>query len=158
MRVTVESCARELRETKDRRPYTGLKINGQWINVIGDHRDKYKKEIDVEIKGNWGQIIEPPAQNPKQFDPRAAYVSSNGHKSGPIPWEQYKLVMIEAHELAQQMEPDSVDQKEEQAPVYLDRARARAAIINTVSIAFTKGEIAAPEDEGLTEADDNIPF
>jgi hypothetical protein len=70
MLVTVESCTRETKRTKDGQEYTGLKINGQWVNVLGDHRDKYKKQLDLEIKGNWGQLAQPTQPAPAQPQPQ----------------------------------------------------------------------------------------
>jgi hypothetical protein len=147
MKAIVESCARELRRTKDGREYTGLKINGQWVNVIGDHRDKYKKEIDLEVKGNWGQMI---VQTPNG-------TASKGASNGQIKWNDYAEMKRQAHKLALELEPDSTDRDTVTVTV-LDRAQARAALVNTDMIAFSNGKIAMEEDQPPPEDDDRIPF
>jgi len=147
MQVTVESCARETRRTKDGREYTGLKINGNWVNVIGDHRDKYKKQIDLEIQGNWGKLVEPKTTGP---------ASGNGH-SGAATIDDYKEIAMRAHGIAASLEPDIPNQ--DPGDQYVSRAVARAAIVNTFLIAFSNGKISLPEEDNPPPPfDDDIPF
>lgn len=56
----IESCTRELRtlngdESGDL--YTGLKINGLWYHMKGDHRGLYGKTVDVIQKDKSRKIV-----------------------------------------------------------------------------------------------------
>lgn len=153
MQVQVESCARDLRRTKDGREYTGIKVNGEWINVMGDHRDAYKKQLDLDIRGKWAEVIKP-AETPAA---RGAAPPANGH-SGAATLEDLKTFMFEAHKIAVMLEGDSTDQQPDSNPVYFDRAQARAAIVNTLVIAFTNGKISLPDGPPPPDDSDNIPF
>ena len=66
MQVKVESCTREVKtiQSGQRRGqvFTGIKINGSWVNVVGDHRKLYGKTIELsEIKhtqaGDWAEVL-----------------------------------------------------------------------------------------------------
>jgi hypothetical protein len=143
MRVKIQSCTRELREDNGEK-YTGVKINGQWYNWKGDHRDKYNKEVDVEIKGKW--VEEPGAQQAM-----ASAATSNGN-SQKMDWTVYASFMRDAHKLALELEPDilaNADKPEEIPVVIADRAAARHAILATAMIALGKGNF---------EYGDDIPF
>jgi hypothetical protein len=139
MLVTVESCTRELKRTNDGRDYTGLKINGQWINVPGDHRDKYKKQIDLEVKGNWGKI----AQANNTPAAKAAAPSSNG--KGNL--NQYQMA--------------------EALDFYWDKVNAlglvdeaKASVLCTLLIATSDGRVKFEEieEDAPPPGDDDIPF
>jgi hypothetical protein len=137
MLFTVESCTRELKKTKDGRDYTGLKINGNWINVPGDHRDKYKQQLDLEIQGNWGKIAQP--NNPPA---KAASPTSNG--KGNL--NQYQMA--------------------EALDFYWDKVNAlglvdeaKASVLCTLLIATSDGRVKFEEvDDVPPPADDDIPF
>jgi hypothetical protein len=148
MRVKIQSCTRELRKLRDGRDATGLKIDGKWYDAPGDHRDKYNKEVEVELSGKFAKIIEANAD---------AGSSSNGH-SGAASLEDLKNFMFEAHKIAVMLEGDSTDERPDSNPVYFDRAQARAAIVNTLVIAFTNGKIALPDGPPPPDDSDNIPF
>jgi hypothetical protein len=140
MLVTVESCARETRQTKDGREYTGLKINGNWVNVIGDHRDKYKKQIDLEIKGNWGQLVQ-------LTQPPPAQAQSPAQKNGLGGQQLNQYLMAEAFDFwwekvgAMQLSDD-----------------AKASVLCTLLIATSDGRVKFEEPEPPEEDDSNIPF
>ncbi len=137
MLVTVESCARDLRQTKDGREYTGLKINGNWVNVMGDHRDKYKKQIDVEIKGNWGQVIE---QQQAKAAPTQTPAGAT-HKNGLNQWQMN----------------DVFDHWwEKVGSITLDDA-GKASIMCTLLIATADGRVRFEEPETPPWEEDN-PF
>jgi len=56
-----------------------------------------------------------------------------------IPWAEYERTLRAAHAIAMELEYSATE----------DRSQARAAIINTVMIAFTNGKIAAPLPEPI---------
>jgi hypothetical protein len=151
MLVTVESCTRELKRTNDGRDYTGLKINGQWINVPGDHRDKYKKQIDLEVKGNWGKIAQPALANnlpanaatSAQGSQRLQEIYSNG-KGNLNQWQ-----MAEAF--------DHWWEKVNATGLADD---AKATIMCTLLIATADGRVKFEEieEDAPPPGDDDIPF
>jgi hypothetical protein len=100
----------------------------------------------------------PPAAKPAT-EPPAPKPSSNWPNNGAaVPastmrtMAQCKLALFEFHKWAVMCEPEAIDQAPDANPVYLDRAQARAAIVNTLMIAFTNGKIEAPK-----EAEPDIP-
>ena len=88
----------------------------------------------------------------KEIAGAVAQASGNGyaHKL-----DDFIFVAHEAHKLACELEPDGVASppagSEEQPITTIDRSRARAAIVNTFVMAFSKGQIAIPSA-------DDIPF
>jgi hypothetical protein len=140
MLVTVESCTRELKKTKDGRDYTGLKINGQWLNVMGDHRDKYKKQIDVEVNGNWGKIAQSALAN--NAPAKAASPASNG--KGNL--NQYQMAEAFDHWWGK---VDGTGLSDD----------AKATIMCTLLIATADGRVKFEEvDDVPPPGDDDIPF
>jgi hypothetical protein len=84
MLVKVEATAKELSPLKgsqDRETlYTGLKVQGKWYNLRGDHRNLYNKAVDLELNGNTAKFAtpqQPPA--PAQQPPPPAPKPLNGH-------------------------------------------------------------------------------
>ena len=133
MKVKVESCTKETRLTKGGVLHTGIKANGQWYNIVGDHRGLYGKEVELEIKGQWATLIEraSPSVNGNQRDKR---------DGGRIDWEEYVVAVREAHMIANELEPD----ENQMVEGHINRAQARAALVNTMMIALTDGKIGLP--------------
>jgi hypothetical protein len=86
MQVKIEGTARELKPLKGAGPgaplYTGLKIDGKWFNIHGDHRNLYGKVVDLVLNGNVAKFAQPqtppaPAQRPPTPPPAPAL--TNGH-------------------------------------------------------------------------------
>ncbi len=79
--------------------------------------------------------------------------SQNGNGNGKITWDAYRAMAEAAHELAVKLEPDELDPGDQGdvARVRTDRGTARAAILNTVMIAYSNGKITVPD------IDDDIP-
>lgn len=147
MRVKVQSCTKELRTTAQGTEYTGIKINSQWYNIQGDHRNLYNKEVDLEIKGKWAKLLTPPA-------PAAAPSAAQHGK--PLAWFDYIQAMRDAHAVALELEPD--------IPTgdtgVQDRSQARAALVDTMLIAVSNGKVALVEfgDEGEEPDEETPPF
>ena len=137
MKVKIERTAREVRQDRNGNDCTGVMFGGEWYSMPGDQRKLYNKTVDVEVKGKWARLI-------------AAPVLSNGHgnaaASASVTWDDYREMMERAHVAASGLEPDSPE--------------ARAAIVNTVMIAFSNGKVSLPKQdpEQAPPIDDDIPF
>ena len=135
MKVKVESCTKETRLTKGGVMHTGIKVNGAWYNMAGDHRGLYGKEVDLEIKGSWATLVQ--AATPPTDFPTS---QRNGVPSHPIEWEEYVAAMREAHLIANELEPD----ENQTVEGHINRAQARAALVNTMMIALANGKLRLP--------------
>jgi len=83
MQYKIEACTKDLRPLRGSRDletlYTGLKINGNWFNIKGDHRNLYNKVVDLELNSNIAKFAlpqTPPAPAQKPPVPRPP---TNGH-------------------------------------------------------------------------------
>jgi hypothetical protein len=97
------------------------------------------------------ELIQPPAAAAK---PATQPPASNGNRSPAAPasatWDDIRRVANAAKDLAWAIEPDvGCDPKTNDQ--YVSCATARAAIINTIMIAFTNGRVQAPKDALLAE-------
>jgi hypothetical protein len=63
--------------------------------------------------------------------------------NGAIPWKDYEIMAKLAHSFALGLEPDS----NIEGALPLDRSQARAAILNTIMIAYSNGKIYLPDEE-----------
>ncbi len=126
-------------------------INEDPTNLVGKTVD-----IDVNVKTSQktgkqykiGKII-------KIYE--ATATASNGNGNGKITWDAYRAMAEAAHDLAHKLEPDGVaphiEGDDHGYHTTVDRSTARAAILNTVMIAYSNGKIVIPADE-----DDIPPF
>jgi len=73
--------------------------------------------------------------------------AASGNSNGHIEWHEYDKMMRLAHRTASELEPDGYTSQEE--GTHVDRSTARAALVNTVMIAFSNGKL---------WLDDDIPF
>ena len=76
MNVKIQATAKELRPLRGSQDhetlYTGVKINGRWFDLKGDHRNLYNKVVDLELNGNIAKFATPQA-------PPAPKPPTNGH-------------------------------------------------------------------------------
>jgi hypothetical protein len=90
MKVKIQSCTRELRQTRNGVKCTGVKINNEWFNAAGDLRNLYNHEVEAEIRGKWVKLsalkVTPPT-------------NGNGHAVQPAD------VIDRAYAKAKQLEP-----------------------------------------------------
>jgi hypothetical protein len=162
MQTTIESFS-DYKKT-DRGPSAKIKTtNGDLIYINEEPAPLVGKTVDIDVnektsqKGNRykvGKIL-------KVYETTA----SNANSNGKITWDAYRAMAEAAHELAEKLEPDQLsttDGTEMSEPpggapslplVVVDRSTARAAILNTVMIAYSNGKIFVPADE-----DDIPPF
>ncbi len=127
-------------------------INSDGTNLIGkmvdlETTEKFSKTGNKYLVGKVSRIIE----NAAPVAP-----SQNGNGNGKITWDAYRAMAEAAHELASKLEPDEFtvrpDENSDMAVnVRADRAAARAAILNTVMIAYSNGKIVVPN------IDDDLP-
>lgn len=142
MRVKIQSCARDLRETRDGRSYSGIKFDGRWYNIPGDHRKLYGKTVDLEINGSWARLARPTTD-----------YTANKHAGAPdagpsIAWYDYRLIVSQLHDLANSLEPDTTT---------TDRSAARAALVESLLKAVMQGrQVELPQLE--SSPSDEIPW
>lgn len=137
IKVKIEATAKELKKTQSGKPYTGAKINGEWINLHGDHRDKYGQTVTIsepsEFRGTkWAYVQEekeqpasppePDPQDPGPTDPTYEPLQEGGKTIA-----QYIQVMNRIYQAVK--------------PLEIENGEARAALINTAMIAWTNGKI-----------------
>lgn len=126
-------------------------INSDATNLVGktvdlETTEKFSKAGNKYLVGKILRVLE-------NAEPAAR--SQNGN--GKITWDAYRAMAEAAHELATKLEPDEFtvhpDENSNMAVnVRADRAAARAAILNTVMIAYSNGKIFVPE------VDEEIPW
>lgn len=76
-------------------------------------------------------------------------VPTTANGNGKITWDAYRAMAQAAHELAGKLEPDGNELVGEDSYIKIDRSSARAAILNTVMIAYSNGKIFVPEDDDM---------
>jgi len=134
----------------DRGPSAKIKCGNNSYFVNEDPANLVGKNVEAEVtektsaKGNKYSV----AKITKVYEATAA--NSNGNNNGAITWDAYRAMAEAAHELAMKLEPDDVN---DEGKMTSDRSAARAAILNTVMIAYSNGKIFVPEEE-----DDIPPF
>lgn len=144
MQIVIDSFS-DLKTT-DRGPSAKIKArNGDQIYINEDPTNLVGKTVDIDVnektsqKGNRykvGKIL-------KVYEATAA--NSNGNNNGKITWDAYRAMAEAAHGLAHMLEPDLPGQQA--GDVHIDRSSARAAILNTVMIAYSNGKIFVPEED-----------
>jgi len=131
------------------KPNKGDTLN---VNVEQHHGKDGRAYLDAYPIIDRSRGVTIPDGTPAPAKPQAA--QSNGH----IPWEDYRRMAEHAHMLAARLEPDGTETSQSDnnfQATLIDRSAARAAILNTVMIAFSNGKIALPkqpdEPEGWQE-------
>ena len=83
MNVKIQATAKELRPLRGSQDhetlYTGVKINGKWFDLKGDHRNLYNKVVDLEINGNMAKFATPQTPPAPAQQPPAPKPPTNGH-------------------------------------------------------------------------------
>jgi len=128
--------------------------NGESVFINEDPAKLVGKTVDIEItKKNSkagreykiGKIIKV-----HEATVTASAQGANGNNNGKITWDAYRAMAEAAHELANKLEPDgSFNTDDSGAYQNMDRSTARAAILNTVMIAYSNGKIFVPEDDDM---------
>ena len=154
MQYIVESVDKV--QTTDKGTSSQIKTTGGDVFYVQeDARGLIGKTIDAEVNvktsGNGrqyktGKII-------KVHE--TAVTNNNGNGNGKITWDAYRAMAEAAHDLAHKLEPDGVaphiEGDDHGYHTTVDRSSARAAILNTVMIAYSNGKIFVPAE------DDDIP-
>jgi hypothetical protein len=147
MQIKIDSFS-DLKQT-DRGPSAKIKAGNDSYYVNEDPTNLVGKTVEIEVvektsaKGNKYKI----ATIKKVIDAAA------GNGNGKITWDDYRAMAEAAHGLAAKLEPDGWKSASDlgEATLIVDRSTARAAILNTVMIAYSKGDIFVP-------VDDDMPF
>ena len=145
----IEGVTREVKQTGNGKPYSGLKINGNWVNIEGDCLWMKGTTQSLELKQNgqwtWAKRGPQPSQQEQQQK------QNNGAPGGgtDVTWSEYSAMLDLVHVVAFRLEAND--------------ATARAAITNTAMIAFTNGKLKfdepeVPDSEEPPVDDDQIPF
>ena len=156
MHIKIEATTKETRRDQRGIEHTGVKVGDSWMNLVGDCRKFYGKEVEVElveeIKKERGQPwrlykIKEGMPGPLKTENLPGATSQQRTANGQLFWTEFERIVWAAHDLAFRLEPDS----EASVP---DRARARAALVATFLIPFMDGKIEAPklEEQGDTSA------
>jgi hypothetical protein len=130
--------------------------NGEQVYINEDPAKLVGKTVDIEItkKNSKAGREYKIGKIAKVYE--ATATASNGNGNGKITWDAYRALAEAAHGLAMKLEPDDeterVDRDGGRVQAMVDRSTARAAILNTVMIAYSNGKIVVPEDD-----DDQIP-
>jgi len=159
MQITVESTTKESKQARGV-TYWGVKFKGDWFNLFVNDKPKQGDKFEVDVKESefqgrkyrWATPVKGKEEPIKEQQ-------ANGS------WEHYAEMARAAHNLAQELEPDADVELVRGSPelVHLDRSHARAAILNTVMIAYSNGKVALPAEPeppefGPGEDDSQIPF
>jgi len=100
MQVKIESTAKDLRPSRSQPNgplCTGIRVNGQWFDIEGDHRNLYNKVADLIFEGKMARFAteqHPPAA--PQSPPKLPPPSLNGH-SGHTPRWPNRESAVEAY-------------------------------------------------------------
>ncbi len=133
--------------------------NGEQVYINEEPAPLVGKTVDIEVNdkpNKAGTRTYKVGKISKVYE--ATATTSNGNGNGgnsKITWDAYRAMAEAAHELAVKLEPDELDPGDQGdvARVRTDRGTARAAILNTVMIAYSNGKITVPDIE-----DDIPPF
>lgn len=148
MRLKIEAVTKESKESPRGERYWGVKSGETWFNLKTDKQPRVGDVLDVDVKETEykGKIYRWATINETQPEPTEEKRASASPASTRPTWTEVKIVLREAHFIALELEPD--------VESGADRAAARAAIVNTVIIAFTKQGF----DLDLPDAADDVPF
>jgi len=181
--IEVDASTKEPRIYQGRKKW-GVKPKGEdgWLNMFCDFRPMKNMRFQVSIKetqGKDGRVFRdaeiigpaglapdtpppaPPAQTPSveaQFNQIKPNSYAEAPRNNKIPWSDWSLMCRAAHELACLLEPD------DQGEHICERSNARAALVNTVMIAFSNGKLETPVEAGpVSDGDaevkeDDIPW
>lgn len=136
--------------------------NNEYFYVNSDATPHIGKLVEAEILPKPGKNYKVGKIVVPIDDREATATASNGNSNGAkiITWDVYRAMAEAAHSLAMKLEPDEVSEAEGNRPkmVRTNRSKSRAAIMNTILIAYANGKIFVPEDEDEEYEDEPTPF
>jgi hypothetical protein len=179
VQIKVEAVARQSKVFNKQTTW-GVKLADGWITLYRDAPPSKGDVLDVNITSRqdrndpekiWRDAfpVMPPLAPPETISnngagpvatkPDDTWSNNSGKK---VPWEGCIVFAKAAHELALELEPDELDPGDQgdSARIRTDKSVARAAILNTLMIAYTGGKILVPKDEAdeyVPPAEDDIP-
>lgn len=149
----------------------GIKTEKGWLQLSGDLRtlesivpgSKVSYDQPKQYGKSWYATLKSIEGGP-QSNGAATHQGSAGNapaaQSSKPNWKTYSLIVTAFHKIAQELEPDDITLTAiEGTPDFakvtnVDRARARSAIMNTLTIALGRGDFEFTQDE----LDAIIPF
>ncbi len=149
MKTTIESFS-DYKET-ERGPSAKIKLSTGEVCFINENpKGLVGMTVDIEVNTKTtqdGKRTYKIGKITKVYE--ATATASNGNGNGKITWDAYRAMAEAAHGLANKLEPDGSFNTgvEGEAFQTMDRSTARAAILNTVMIAYSNGKIVVPEIE-----------
>ncbi len=178
--IKVDAVTREPRIWQGKTTWGVKNPNGEWVTLYREAKPAKGETIDVNIteRNVKGRLyVDAFPVMPPLAPPETTSSNGNGPKADDtwsqnsgkkVPWEGCIVFAKAAHELALELEPDSIRAIELSDPndspgtiATIDRSTARAAILNTLMIAYTGGKIlvAKEEDEyAPPPEDEGAPF
>jgi len=147
MKFTVEAIARDLKQTKSKKYYSGVKLSdGRWVNVMADCRELRKGSAiyitEPKTLGDGKQLWaflddvdkappnEPPSPTPAYNDPAGTITGTWGSPTcctGGKTLHDWARFVQDAWSVAKGLERDD--------------PQARIALVNTAVIAWARGDI-----------------
>ncbi len=147
MKAVIESFTNF--KTNDYGPSAKVKLStGQQAYINEDPTGYVGRTVEIELSKKMSKKGQEYTIGKISQVYEATATASNGNSNGKITWDAYRAMAEAAHSLASKLEPDEISSMGN-----LDRSTARAAILNTVMIAYSNGKIVVPADE-----DDIPPF
>jgi hypothetical protein len=171
MQITVEAVTREPRVFQGKTQW-GVKLpgNGGWVTLYRDAKPVKGEVIEVNTTERHGKngmvyvdafpVMPPLAPSSNGAAPTHTTAADdttwNNNTGKKVSWDAYRAMAEAAHELASKLEPDAKrlgpNDDGMETFISLDRSTARAAILNTVMIAYSNGKIY------VLAVDDDIPW
>jgi len=154
-------------KTNEYGPSAKIKLSdGDQLYINEDPTNLVGKTVDIDVNEKTSQKTGKRYKIGKIIKVyEATATTANGNSNGKddtwnnnsgkkVPWDAYRAMAEAAHGLAVKLEPDHVSAVPSpdgigEATVQLDRSIARAAILNTVMIAYSNGKIFVPEDDDM---------
>ncbi len=168
--IKVEVCTKEPRIWQGKTTWGVKTPDKGWVTLYREQKPERGEEIEVNIserKGKGGMVYVDafPVQPPLAVRAGLEKPKENGAKQ--ITWDDYRNLAEAAHELASKLEPDEIKtypfgedgNDKESHLLKVDRSTARAAILNTVMIAYSNGKFTVPkeEDSYVPPPEDDLP-
>lgn len=141
-------------------PYSSFKVGGQWYTVDGDASRFANKDVSFRIQDKGKYKVAKDIVAADDAPPPAPAAATNGNGHAKPDQVAYKELLKWAHGVACELEPDEKvyervahvtepGEFHEESVVKTDRSYTRAKIMNTIVMAYGKGDFVF---------DDDIPF
>lgn len=128
--------------------FPGAKVRHGPVKMYGKQKFATLYEVERDSYQRQKELSPPapkPATQPPAPRPEPQIMGGLPQAPGVPTWKEYQGMLRAAHRLAYDHEPDiPCDPKTNDQ--FINNATARAAIVNTIMIAFTNGKVQAPKE------------